>query len=58
MVAVVAVCPHGGDGSGVMPGQKVEVFTQVIIDITPWWVECSMVRTCCRRDGGMTMRSL
>ena len=44
--------------AGVMPGQKTVFSARAVMEVTPWCAECKTVRTCCRREGGMTMRFL
>ena len=43
---------------GVMPGQNTVLSARSFIEVTPWCAECKTVRTCCRMEGGMTMRFL
>ena len=44
--------------AGVMPGQKTVDSALEVMDVTPWWAEWSVDNTCCRSEGGITMRSL
>ena len=44
--------------SRVMPGQKIADSALAVIADVPWSAAWSDVRHACRRDGGMTMRSL
>ena len=44
--------------AGVMPGQNTVLSVRAFMEVTPWCAECRTVRTCCRREGGMTVRFL
>ena len=42
----------------VIPGQNTVDSALAIIDVTPWWAECSTSSMFWRRVGGITIRSL
>ena len=43
--------------AGVIPGQKTVDFALDVIDVTPWWAECSLVNIVSQREGGIMMRT-
>ena len=44
--------------AGVMPVQNSVLSAHAYMKVTPWCAECKTARTCCRREGGMTMQFL
>ena len=44
-------CSHSALMVGVMPGRKTVDSALAVIDVTPWWVECSAFNITSRREG-------
>ena len=44
--------------AGVIPGQNTVDSAHALMEVTPWWAQCSTLRMCGRRVGGMTILSL